>query len=61
MQQNQTACFMWQLVNNGIPRSISGHFNIRNKTFGEKGFKHYIPFAKSDLMKRNIMRQGPRL
>ena len=53
---------MWKLSNNEPPGSISEHFQIINKTFGEKFFfKYHVLYAKSHLLKRNIIFQGPRL
>ena len=57
----QTTCFMWKLSNNETPASISENFQIRNRTFGEKNFKYHVPSAKSDLLTKNIIFQGPRL
>ena len=50
---------MWKLSNNETSASISEHFQITNRTFGEKNY--HVSSAKSDLLKRNIIFQGLRL
>ena len=57
---------MWKLSNNETLASISEHFQIRNReknffSFGEKKIKYHVPSAKSELLKTNIIFQGPRL
>ena len=39
----QTASFMWKLRNNETPASISEHFQIRNRTFGEESIMFLLP------------------
>ena len=53
--------FMWQLTYDNIPDTIKSSFNIRNRDYGEHNLKYHIPNINLELLKRNIVYQGPRI
>ena len=52
---------MWQLTYDNIPDTIKSSFNIRNRDCGENNCKYHIPNISSELLKRNIVYQGPKI
>ena len=53
--------FMWQLTYDNIPDTIKSSFSIRNRDYGEHNLKYHIPNINLELLKRNIVYQGPRI
>ena len=53
--------FMWQLTYDNIPDTIKSSFNIRNREYGENNLKYHVPNINLELLKRNIVYQGPRI
>ena len=53
--------FMWQLTYGNIPDTIKSCFNIRNREYGGNNLKYHIPNINLELLKRNIVYQGPYL
>ena len=53
--------FMWQLTYENIPDKIKSSLNIRNREYGENKLKYHIPNTNLELLKRNIVYQGPYL
>ena len=53
------AKFMWKVANNETPNTITSLFSKRHRVYGDNNYKYYIPTINTDLMKRNIIYQGP--
>ena len=53
--------FMWQLTYNNIPDTIKTAFKTRNRDYGENNLKYHLPNINSELLKRNIIYQGPKI
>lgn len=53
------AKFMWKVANNETPNTIASLFSKRHRVYGDNNYKYYIPTINTDLMKRNIIYQGP--
>ena len=53
--------FMWQLTYDNIPDTIKSSFNIRNRDYGVNNRKYHIPNISSEILKRNIVYQGPKI
>ena len=52
---------MWQLTYDNIPDTIKSSFSIRNRDYGAHNLKYHIPNINLELLKRNIVYQGPRI
>ena len=52
---------MWQLTYDNIPDTIKSSFNIRNRDYGVNNRKYHIPNISSEILKRNIVYQGPKI
>ena len=52
---------MWQLIYDSISDTIKSSLNIRNRDYGENNPKYHIPNISSELLKRNIVYQGPKI
>ena len=52
---------MWQLTYENIPDTIKSSFNIRNREYRENNLKYHVPNINLELLKRNIVHQGPRI
>ena len=51
---------MWKVANNETPNTIASLFSKRHRVYdGDNNYKYYIPTINTDLMKRNIIYQGP--
>ena len=55
------ACFIWRVANKEAPSTITGQFPLKGRVYGNKNVKFHIPSARSNLLKRNIIYQGPKL
>ena len=53
--------FMWQLTYDNIADKIKSSFNIRNREYEENNLKYHIHNINLELLKRNIVYQGPRI
>ena len=53
--------FMWQLTYNNIPDTIKTAFKTRNRDYGENNLKYHLPNINSELLKRNVIYQGPKI
>ena len=53
--------FMWQLTYDNIPDTIKSSLNIRNRDYGVNNRKYHIPNISSEILKRNIVYQGPKI
>ena len=51
--------FMWQLTYDNIPDTSKCSLSIRNRDYGENNLKYHIPNINLELIKRNILYQGP--
>ena len=51
--------FMWKVSNDEIPETIKNNFQLRPRMYGDQNYKYYLPLPNSDLLKRNIIYQGP--
>ena len=56
-----SACFMWRVANKEALSTITGQFSLKERVCGNKNFKSHIPSARSNLLKRNIICQVPKL
>ena len=52
---------MWQLTYKNIPDTIKSSFNFRNREYGGNNLKYHVPNINLELLKRNIVYQGPRI
>lgn len=52
---------MWQLTHDNIPNTIKSAFKTRNRNYGENNLKYHLPNINSELLKRNIIYQGPKI
>ena len=52
---------MQQLTYDNIPDTIRSSFNIRNREYGENNLKYHISNINLELLKRNIVYQGPKI
>ena len=50
---------MWKVSNDEIPETIKNNFQLRPRMYGDQNYKYYLPLPNSDLLKRNIIYQGP--
>ena len=50
---------MWQLTYDNIPDTSKCSLSIRNRDYGENNLKYHIPNINLELIKRNILYQGP--
>ena len=53
--------FMWQLTYDNIPATIKSSFNARKRGYGESNHKYHVPNVNSELSKRTIIYQGPKI
>ena len=53
--------FMWQLTYDNIPDIIKSSLNITNRDYGVNNCKYHIPNIISEILKRNIVYQGPKI
>ena len=52
---------MWRVANKEAPSTFTGQFSLKERVYGNKNVKFYIPNVRSNLLKRNIIYQGPKL
>ena len=52
---------MWQLTYGNIPATIKSSFNARKRAYGESNHKYHVPNVSSELPKRTIIYQGPKI
>ena len=52
---------MWQLTYDNIPATIKSSFNARKRGYGESNYKYHVPNVSSELSKRTIIYQGPKI
>ena len=52
---------MWRVANKEAPNTITGQFSLKGRVYGNKNVKFHISSARSNLVKRNIIYQGPKL
>ena len=56
-----SACFMWRVANKEAPSTIIEQFPLKERVYGNNNVKFHIPSARSNLLKRSIIYQGPKL
>ena len=52
---------MWQSTYDNIPATIKYSFNARKRGYGESNHKYHVPNVSSELSKRTIIYQGPKI
>ena len=52
---------MWRVANKEAPSTFTGQFSLKERVYGNKNVKFYIPNVRSNLLKRNIIYQWPKL
>ena len=52
---------MWRVANKEAPSTFTGQFSLKERVYGNKNVKFYITNVRSNLLKRNIIYQGPKL
>ena len=55
-----SACFILTVANKEAPSTITGQFPLKERVYGNKNLKFHIPSVRSNLLKRNIIYQGPK-
>ena len=53
--------FMWKVLNDEVPQTLKDHFSIRERNYGHNNAKFHLPLANTNLFKRDITYQGPKL
>ena len=53
--------FMWKVLNGKVPQTLKDHFSIRERNYGHNNAKFHLPLANTNLFKREIVYQGPKL
>ena len=56
-----SASFMWRVANKEASSTVTGQFSLKERVYGNKNVKFHIPSVRSNLLKRNIIYQGPKL
>ena len=51
--------FLWKVRNNETPANIAMLFNSRTRVYGDNNYKYQIPTVNTELLKRNVVYQGP--
>ena len=52
---------MWQLTHDIISATIKSYFNVRDSNYIEGNIKYHVPNINSELSKRTIVYQGPKI
>ena len=52
---------MWKVKNDMIPKTLKSHFCNRNCAYGQNNHKYHIQIVNTELIKRSITYQGPRV
>ena len=53
--------FMSKVLNDKLPQTLKDHFSIRERNYGHSNAKFHLPLANTNLFKRDIVYQGPKL
>ena len=52
---------MWKVLNDKVPQTLKDHFSIRERNYGHNNANFHLPLANTNLFKRDIVYQGPKL
>ena len=53
--------FMWNILHDEVPETSKSHISIRERSYGNQNLKFCLPIANTNLLKRDIVYQGPQL
>ena len=53
--------FMSKVLNDETPKTVKDHFSIREMNYSHNNAKFHFPLANTNLFKRDIVYQGPKL
>ena len=53
--------FMWNVLHDEVPETSKSYISIRERSYGNQNLKFYLPIANTNLLKRDIVYQGPKL
>ena len=56
-----SACIKWRVANKEATSTTTGQFPLKERVYGNKNLKFHILSARSNLLKRNITYQVPKL
>ena len=57
----KTGIFMWKVLNDKVPQTLKYYFSVRERNYGHNNAKFHLPLASTNLFKRDIVYQGPKL
>ena len=52
---------MRKVLNDEVPHILKDYFSIRERNYGHNNAKFHLPLANTNLFKRDIVYQGPKL
>ena len=53
--------FMWRVLNDEVLQTLKDHLSFRERNYGHNNPKFHLPLANTNLFKRDIAYQGPKL
>ena len=53
--------FIRKVLNDNVPQTLKDHFSISERNYGHNNAKFHLPLANTNLFKRDIVYQGPKL